>query len=123
MDPKGLKVGEYLAHWLSDTVRYQVAESTYRSYASACKNHLQLFFERLRLRDLSSTHVRAFKAWSLEEGLHSNTVGVMQSILGTALNQAVNDGLVSSNPAAKVKNAANGESRRCARFRSRKPRA
>jgi integrase len=110
-DPKGLKVAEYLQSWLSDTVRYQVSEGTYLRYERTCRNHLLPFFGRLRLRDLTPVHVRSFKARKLEEGLNPNTVGVVQSVLSAALNQAVDDGLISANPAARVKKAATrGES-------------
>jgi integrase len=65
----------------------------------------------LKLRNLSAAHVRAFKARKIEEGLNPNTVGVMQGVLSVALNQAVDDGLLPSNPAARVKKAAlRGES-------------
>jgi len=64
------------------------------------------FFKRLRLRDISVVHVRALKARKLEEGMHPNTVGVMQGVLSAALNQAVYDGLIPANPCARVKKAA-----------------
>ncbi len=50
--------------------------------------------------------MRALKAKKLDEGLHPNTVGRIHSVLGTALNQAVNDGLIPQNPASRVKKAA-----------------
>jgi hypothetical protein len=78
LDPKGLKVAEYLESWLSDTARYQISEGTFERYERTCRNHLLPFFARLRLRDLSAAHVRAFKARKIEEGLNPNTVGVMQ---------------------------------------------
>jgi integrase len=53
--------------------------------------------------------VRAFKARKIEEGLNPNTVGVMQGVLSTALNQAVDDGLIPSNPARRVKKAVKRE--------------
>ena len=46
-DPKGLKVAQYLASWLSDTARYQVSEGTYERYERTCRNHLVPFFGRL----------------------------------------------------------------------------
>jgi hypothetical protein len=64
------------------------------------------FFGRLRLRELTAVHVPAFKARKVEEGLNPNTVGVMQGVLSTALNQAVDNGLIPSNPASRVKKAA-----------------
>jgi integrase len=111
-DPKGLTVAEYLTRWLSDTARYQVSEGTFERYERTCRNHLLPFFKRLRLRDLTPAHVRAFKARKIEESLNPNTVGVMQGVLSVALNQALDDGLIPSNPAAWVKKkaAARGES-------------
>ena len=88
-DPQRLTVSEYLERWLSDTARYQVAASTYGRYERTVRNHFLPFFKRLRLRDVSVVHVRALKARKLEEGMHPNTVGVMQGVLSAALNQAV----------------------------------
>jgi integrase len=105
-DPKGLTVAEYLTRWLSDTARYQVSEGTFLRYERTCRNHLLPFFGRLRLRDLTPAQVRAFKARKIEEGLNPNTVGVMQGVLSTALNQALDDGLIPTNPSARVKKAA-----------------
>ncbi len=104
-DPKGLKVGEYLESWLEDTARYQVSEGTYQRYEREYRNHLLPFFGWLRLRDLTPAHVRALKARKIEEGLNPNTVGNLQSLLSGALNQAVDDGLIPSNPASRVKKA------------------
>ena len=105
-DPKGLTVAEYLSRWLSDTTCYQVSEGTFLRYERTCRNHLVPFFGRLRLRDLTPAHVRAFKAAKIEEGLNPNTVGSMQGVLNASLNQAVDDGLLPTNPAARVKKAA-----------------
>ena len=105
-DPQRLTVSEFLERWLSDTARYQVAASTYGRYARTVRNHFLPFFKRLRLRDVSVVHVRALKARKLEEGMHPNTVGVMQGVLSAALNQAVYDGLIPANPCARAKKAA-----------------
>jgi integrase len=105
-DPGRLTVGEYLQSWLTDTARYQVSEGTFERYERTYRNHLVPFFGRLRLRELTTAHVRAFKVRKIEEGLNPNTVGVMQGVLSTALNQAVDDGLIPSNPASRVKKAA-----------------
>jgi integrase len=108
-DPGKLKVGEYLQSWLTDTARYQVSEGTFSRYDRTCRNHLLPFFGHLKLRDLTATHVRALKARKIKEGLNPNTVGVMQGVLSVALNQAVDDGLISSNPTSRVKKAATRE--------------
>ncbi|HEX6710973.1 MAG TPA: tyrosine-type recombinase/integrase [Rubrobacter sp.] len=105
-DPGRLTVADYLDGWLADSIRYQVAESSRDRYESICRVHLKPFFGRLRLRALSTTHVRALKAKKIDEGLHPTTVGQLQRVLSMALNQAVADGLIPSNPAGRVKKAA-----------------
>ncbi len=105
-DPGKLTVADYLDAWLTDTARYQVSEGSYERYERTLRNHLKPFFRRIKLREINAAHVRAFKARKIEEGLNPNTVGVMQAVLSTALNQAVDDGLIPSNPAARVKKAA-----------------
>jgi site-specific recombinase XerC len=108
-DPGRLTVGEYLQNWLTDSARYQVSEGTFERYERTCRNHLIPFFGRVKLRDLGAAHVRAFKARKIEEGLNPNTVGVMQGVLSTALNHTVDDGLIPSNPASRVKKAVKRE--------------
>ena len=105
-DPGQLTVADYLQAWLMDTARYQVSKGSFERYERDCRLHLAPFFDRLRLRDLMPAHIRAFKARKLEEGLNPNTVGNMQGVLSVALNQAVDDGLIPSNPASRVKKAA-----------------
>ena len=105
-DPGRLMVGEHLQGWLADTARYRVSEGTYECYGRTLRNHLLPFFDHIKLRELNATHVRAFKAQKIDEGLDPNTVGVMQEVLSTALNQAVDDGLIPSNPASRIKKAA-----------------
>jgi integrase len=83
-DPGRMTVGEYLQSWLIDTARYQVSEGSFERYERTCHNHLVPFFGRLRLRELTAAHVRAFKARKIEEGLNPNTVGVMQGSLDRA---------------------------------------
>jgi len=108
-DPARLTVGDHLQSWLTDTARYQVSEGAFERYERTCRNHLVPFFGRLRLRELTAAHVRAFKARKIEEGLNPNTVGVMQGVLSTALNQVVDDNLIPSNPAGRVKKAVKRE--------------
>jgi hypothetical protein len=107
--PRRMTVGDFLQSWLDDTARYQVSEGSFERYERTCRNHLVPFFGRLRFRELTAAHVRAFRARKIEEGLNPNTVGMMQGVLSTALNQAVDDDLISSNPASRVKKAVKRE--------------
>jgi Phage integrase SAM-like domain len=118
-DPGKLTTGVYVQSRLDDTARYEVSAATYSRYERTCRNYLVPFFGRITLRELSPAHVCAFKARKIEEGLNPNTVGVMQGVLSTALNQAMDDSLIPSNPASRVKKALKREQ---APMRSRCPR-
>jgi Phage integrase, N-terminal SAM-like domain len=108
-DPGKLSVADYLDAWLTDTARYQVSQGSYERYERTLRNHLKPFFSHIKLREIHAAHVRAFKARKIEDGLNPNTVGVMQGVLSTALNQAVDDGLIPSNSASRVKKAVTRE--------------
>jgi integrase len=86
-----------------------VSESWFERYERVCRIHLVPFFGQLRLRDLTAAHIRAFKARKVGEGLNPNSVGSMQGVLSVALNQAVDDSLIPSNPASRVKKAVKRE--------------
>jgi len=59
-------------------------------------------FEKVRVRDLDRGRIKLFLAEKLHAGLEKRTVRNIQSVLRTMLNAAIEDGLIASNPAAKL---------------------
>src|SRR5918912_2935976 len=57
-DTDNLKVGEYLQRWLSDSVKDSVKQTTYESYERLERIHLVPALGRIKLKNLSPTHVR-----------------------------------------------------------------
>ena len=58
---------------------------------------------RVRLKTLTSAHVRGLLREKLDAGLSSRTVQYLRFVLRKALDQAVADDLLPRNPAAGVK--------------------
>ncbi|MDQ3637579.1 MAG: site-specific integrase, partial [Actinomycetota bacterium] len=102
-DAGNLRVGEYLERWLKDSVKGTVRPSTYEVHRHMVEPHIVPALGRLKLKDLSSTHVRGFYREKLDAGLSSATVCKMHSVLRKALKQAVMDDLIPRNPTDTVK--------------------
>ncbi len=101
-DAGNLTVGEYLARWLSDSVRGTVRISTFERHEQIIRAHLAPAFGRAKLKTLTPAHVRSLHREKLDAGLAPATVRKIHSTLHKALSQAVADGLIPRN-AADVK--------------------
>jgi len=101
-DADNMTVGEYLARWLSDSVRGTVRISTFERHEQIVRAHLVTAFGRMKVKNLTPAHVRSLHREKLEDGLAPATVRKIHSTLHKALSQAVADGLIPRN-AAEVK--------------------
>ncbi len=102
-DTGSLKVGEYLEHWIETSVKGTVRQSTYEVYGYMIHPHLAPALGRIKLKNLTPAHVRAFYRDRLDSGLAPATVHKMHVVLHKALDQAVSDGLIARNVAKGVK--------------------
>src|SRR5215216_4914814 len=96
-------VGEYLARWLSNSVRDTVRQRTYERYESIVRVHLVPSVGPVKLKTLTPDHVRGLYREKLDGGLAARTVLHIHRVLSKALKQAVDDGLIPRNEAASVK--------------------
>ncbi len=96
-------VGEYLARWLSNSVRDTVRQRTYERYESIVRVHLVPTIGPMKLKALTPDHVRGLYRDRLDAGLAPRTVLHIHRTLSKALKQAVDDGLLPRNAAAPVK--------------------
>jgi integrase len=99
-DRPDLKLGEYLDRWLSDSVKDTVRQRTWERYESIVRVHIKPAFGRVKLKALTSKHVRALYREKLDAGLAPRTVNYIHTTLHKALKDAVSDGLVPRNAAA-----------------------
>ena len=102
-DAGSLTVGEYLARWLSHSVRDTVSQTTYERYESIVRVHLSPALGRIRLKTLTPDHVRGLYREKLDSGLAPRTVLHIHRTLSKALKQATDDGLIPRNASASVK--------------------
>jgi integrase len=96
-------VEEYLARWLSNSVRDTVRRRTYERYESIVRVHLTPAIGKVKLKTLTPDHVRGLYRKKLDGGLAPRTVLHIHRTLSKALKQATDDGLIPRNAAALVK--------------------
>ena len=96
-------VEEYLARWLSNSVRDTVRQRTYERYESIVRVHLAPAIGKVKLKALTPDHVRGLYRKKLDGGLAPRTVLHIHRTLSKALKQATDDGLIPRNAAALVK--------------------
>ena len=102
-DAGTMTVGEYLARWLSHSVRDTVSQKTYERYESIVRVHLSPALGKIRFKALTPDHVRGLYREKLDSGLAPRTVLHIHRTLSKALKQATDDGLIPRNAAASVK--------------------
>jgi integrase len=96
-------IEEYLARWLSNSVRDTVRQRTYERYESIVRVHLVPAIGKVKLKTLTPDHVRGLYREKLDSGLAPRTVLHIHRTLSKALKQATDDGLIPRNAAAPVK--------------------
>jgi integrase len=100
-DTENLKVGQYLTRWLTDSVQDTLKHTTYESYERLVRIHLVPTLVptlgRIKLKDLTPTHVRGLYREKLDSGLSATSVQRVHALLHKALKQAINDGLIPRN--------------------------
>jgi integrase len=96
-DADNLKLGEYLGRWLTDSVRDTVRPTTFERYEQVVRVHIRPALGKVKLKNLTSAHVRGLYRQKLDAGLSSRTVQYVHVTLHKALKQAVSDGLIPRN--------------------------
>src|ERR671917_1259232 len=102
-DADNMKLGEYLGRWLTDSVRDTVRPTTFERYEQIVRLHIRPVLGRLKLKNLTSAHVRGLYREKLDAGLSPRTVQYVHVNLHKALKQAIADGLIPRNATEAVK--------------------
>ena len=95
-------VGQFLDHWLADTILPNRRAKTYRRYEQIARCHLVPALGRVALAKLEPQQVQALLKRTQAEGLSPRTVAYIRAVLRQALNQALRWGLVARNVATLV---------------------
>jgi len=102
-DARNLMVGEYLDLWLRDSVKDTVRLTTYQGYERIVRLHINPTLGRVKLENLTPTHLRSLYRERLESGMAPRMVQLIHTTLHKALKQAAADGLVPRNVAGIVR--------------------
>ncbi|GAA2650907.1 hypothetical protein GCM10010400_02730 [Streptomyces aculeolatus] len=114
-DPAAQKItfGEYANRWYADQ---DLAPSTMEIYRGTIEQHLLPDFENMPLADISPAHVGAWE--KAEQAVYAmSSVRNRRAVLHLILADAVDEGLIATNPAAKRR----GRGRKAGRSRARGP--
>lgn len=93
-------LADYLTQWL-DAHQLRLSDRTRPTYRHAV-NTASRFIGHVRLRDLTRAHIRAWHTAMVDEGYAPTTIKLYHAVIGNALNQAVDDGLIYTSPTARV---------------------
>ncbi len=103
--------GQWLEHWLENYIRPSIRQSTYEIYRGYLDNHLLPQLGDIPLKELNSTDIQLFlrhlqlhgNQKSPNHGLASTTVIAIRTLLKSALEHAVQEDLITKNPARNTK--------------------
>ena len=91
---------DYVSDWIErDKTRIQ--STTYDGYVHMNKKHIEPYFKakKLKLKDVKPMHLERYYSDKLEEGISPNTIIKHSAIIRTALQDAMKNGLIKTNPA------------------------
>lgn len=107
--PMRITLGAWLNDWLNSYVKTKCSPRTLDGYHTIVKHHLTVNLGMIPLSQLRPQHIQEFYAHALEDGrvdgkggLSARSVLHIHRILFQALNYAVRQGLLISNPAGFV---------------------
>jgi integrase len=102
-DAGSLTMGAYLDQWLSNSVQHTVRLRTWERYEQIARVHIKPALGRIKLKNLTPSHVRGLYREKLDSGLSPRMVQYIHTTLHKALKDAVADGLIPRNAASAVK--------------------
>jgi integrase len=98
---RDLTLREYATRWLAD-IAVEKEPATVRCYAERLNGHVLPALGRLRLRELHRSQIKALLAEKRRQGYAKNGVRLMRAALSALLSDAVDDGIIDSNPALQL---------------------
>ncbi|MBQ8786863.1 MAG: site-specific integrase [Oscillospiraceae bacterium] len=103
LDNGNMLLCDYVADWVErDKARVQI--TTYDGYKHMLNKYIFPYFKstRLNIRDVKPMHLEKYCADKIADGLSPNTVIKHLAVIRTALQDAVKNGIIRSNPADLV---------------------
>ncbi|WP_321386779.1 site-specific integrase [uncultured Enterococcus sp.] len=91
-------LSEWLEYWLYTAIQQNVKLSTWTSYESKIRNHINPFLGKEKLHLIEKRHINAFLQQLSTRKYSENTTKNIFTILSSSLNYAVENGYLAKNP-------------------------
>jgi integrase len=101
--PERIRVAAYLVRWLDYQRARGIRARTLDGYGGYICREIVPVIGGLGLAKVRPAHIRTVLAAMQQRGLSAATIAQVRSVLGSALRQAVADGLITANPVTAVK--------------------
>jgi integrase len=101
--PQRVGLAEYLSRWLDYQRTRGIRSRTLEGYEGYVRREILPLIGGLELAKVRPGHVRAVLTRMQQRGLSTATIAQVRGVLGSALRQATEEGLISVNPVAAVK--------------------
>ena len=101
-DSKAPTFEEYATTWMTFNVPATCKPSTEKDYRSILDNHVLPAFGKKPVPDITRMMIKKFLMGKIKSGFATSTVSHMKSCIGGALNVAVDDGVLTANPAHRL---------------------
>jgi integrase len=92
---------EYAAGWMEGHVRTNLKASTQQAYRILLDKHILPTFRNKPLGEISRNEIKALCYKKADSGLAGRSVHYIARTMSAIFNQAIEDGIISSNPAAR----------------------
>ena len=90
--------------WIEITVPATCKESTESDYQAILDNHVNPFFEDLKINEITEGKIKELLFSKVNAGKAGSTVSHIKNVVSGILNQAVDDDLILANPALNLGN-------------------
>ncbi len=107
--PSKLTFGAYLLDWLQRIVKPTARPNTHACYANAAKLHVGPALGHVLLQQVSPLDLQSLYATLAAKQLAPGTVKVMHAAVSSCLQAAMDEGLIASNPAKRVRMKPKGQ--------------
>jgi len=101
--PERIGLAAYLGRWLEYQHARGIRSRTLEGYEGYIRREIAPVIGGLEIAKLRPAQIRALLTRMQQRGLAPTTIAQVRSVVGSALRQAVEDGMISSNPVAAVK--------------------
>jgi integrase len=99
---RDIKIDAYADRWL-DQVATSLEPRTLASYRQILRIHVRPVFGDMKVRAIHRGHIKALLAKKRGDGLSKNSVRLIRATISVMLGDAVDDGILQTNPAAGLR--------------------